>query len=185
MVSAGWAGSGSSSLSATNARGRATRAHRRQKTRPDQRRRRQRWREHPKQHYNATHTDAAGHRRKSVGWEYVHVAVDDHSRLAYAEVLLDEEASTAAGFLQRASAYYRRHGITVERVLTDNGSCYRGVVHAVACRRLGIRHLRSRPYRPQTNGKAERFIRTLINGWAHAAIYRSSQERSRALDGWL
>ena len=144
-----------------------------------------RWREHPKQHYNATHTDAAGHRRKSVGWEYVHVAVDDHSRLAYAEVLLDEKASTAAGFLQRASAYYRRHGITVERVLTDNGSCYRGVVHAVACRRLGIRHLRSRPYRPQTNGKAERFIRTLINGWAHAAIYRSSQERSRALDGWL
>ena len=137
------------------------------------------------QHYNATYTDAAGRRRNSVGWEYVHVAIDDYSRLAYAEVLLDEKASTAAAFLRRAVAYYRRHGITVERILTDNGSCYRGVVHAVACRQLGIRHLRTRPYRPQTNGKAERFIRTMLNGWAYGAIYRSSQERSRALDGWL
>ena len=138
-----------------------------------------------KQHYNATYTDAAGRVRNTVGWEYVHVAVDDHSRLAYAEVLLDEKASTAAGFLRRAIAFYRRHGITVERILTDNGSCYRGVVHAVACKQLGIRHLRSRPYRPQTNGKAERFIRTLLEGWAYGAIYRSSQERTRALDGWL
>jgi transposase InsO family protein len=144
-----------------------------------------RWRDGLHQHYNATHTDAAGHVRNTVGWEYVHVAVDDYSRLAYAEVLLDEKASTAAGFLRRAAAYYRRHGITVERILTDNGSCYRGVVHAVACRQLGIKHLRTRPYRPQTNGKAERFIRTMINGWAYGAIYRSSQERSRALDGWL
>ena len=136
------------------------------------------------------HYNARLHRRRRpapqhVGWEYVHVAVDDYSRLAYAEVLHDEKASTAAGFLRRAIAYYRRHGITVERVLTDNGSAYRGVVHAVACRQLGIRHIRTRPYRPQTNGKAERFIRTLINGWAYAAIYRSSQERTRALDGWL
>ena len=137
------------------------------------------------QHYNSRFTDAAGRIRNTVGWEYVHVAVDDHSRLAYAEVLLDEKASTAAGFLRRAVAYYQRHGITVERILTDNGSCYRGVVHAVACRQLGIRHLRTRPYRPQTNGKAERFIRTLLNGWAYGAIYRTSQERTRALDGWL
>jgi len=119
------------------------------------------------------------------GWECVHVAVDDYSRLAYAEVLPDEKALTAAGFLTRAVAFYRRHGIVVERVLTDNGSAYRGVIHATACRRLGIRHLRTRPYRPQTNGKAERFIRTLLNGWAYAAIYRSSHERTNALDGWL
>jgi len=144
-----------------------------------------RWRDLPKQHYNSTYTDAAGKRHQGVGWEYVHVAVDDHSRLAYAEVLLDEKASTAADFLRRATAWYSRHGITIERILTDNGSAYRGVVHAVACRQLGIRHLRSRPYRPQTNGKAERFIRTLLNGWAYGAIYRSSIERTKALDGWL
>jgi transposase InsO family protein len=144
-----------------------------------------RWRDGKHQHANPTYTDAAGNIRRTVGWEYVHVAVDDYSRLAYAEVLLDEKASTAAGFLHRASAYYRRHGIEVEQILTDNGSCYRGVLHAVACRHLGIKHLRTRPYRPQTNGKAERFIRTLINGWAYGAIYRSSHERTRALDGWL
>jgi len=135
--------------------------------------------------YNAEYTDAAGRVRNTVGWEYVHVAVDDYSRLAYAEVLLDERASTAAGFLRRAVAYYRSHGIEVERILTDNGSGYRGVVHAVACRQLGVKHQRTRPYRPQTNGKAERFIRTMLNGWAYGAIYRSSQERTRALDGWL
>jgi len=119
------------------------------------------------------------------GWEYVHIAVDDYSRLAYAEVLTDERATTAVGFLRRALAFYRRHGIVVERVLTDNGSCYRGVVHALACRQLGIRHLRTRPYRPQTNGKAERFIRTMLAGWAYGAIYGSSSERTAALDGWL
>jgi transposase InsO family protein len=120
-----------------------------------------------------------------LGWEYVHVAIDDYSRLAYAEVLTDERASTAAGFLERAVAFYRRHGIVVERVLSDNGSCYRSLIHALACRRLGIRHLRTRPYRPQTNGKAERFIRTMLNGWAYGAIYGSSRERTAALDGWL
>jgi transposase InsO family protein len=120
-----------------------------------------------------------------LGWEYVHVAIDDYSRLAYAEVLRDEKASTAAGFLERAVAFYHRHGIVVERVLSDNGACYRGVIHALACRRLGIRHLRTRPYRPQTNGKAERFIRTMLNGWAYGAIYGSSRERTQALDGWL
>jgi transposase InsO family protein len=124
-------------------------------------------------------------RQGQLGWEYVHVAVDDYSRLAYAEVLQDEKASTAARFLERAAAFYRHHGIVVERILSDNGACYRGVVHALACRRLRIRHLRTRPYRPQTNGKAERFIRTLINSWAYGAIYGSSHERTAALDDWL
>jgi transposase InsO family protein len=138
-----------------------------------------------KQHYNPTFTDKSGHRRRTVGWEYVHVAIDDYSRLAYAEVLPDEKAATAVGFLRRTLAFFRRYGIRVARVLTDNGSAYRSVVHALACRSLGIRHLRSRPYRPQTNGKAERFIRTLLNSWAYGAIYRSSHERTQALDGWL
>jgi transposase InsO family protein/transposase len=129
--------------------------------------------------------DAAGRDRLLTGWEYVHLAVDDHSRLAYAEVLPNEKAVTAAAFLARAVAYYGRYGIRVEGILSDNGSCYRGALHALACRRLGIRHLRTRPYRPQTNGKAERFIRTLINSWAYGAIYASSSERTRALDGRL
>jgi transposase InsO family protein/transposase len=129
--------------------------------------------------------DAAGRDRLLTGWEYVHLAVDDHSRLAYAEVLPNEKAVTAAAFLARAVAYYGRYGIRVEGILSDNGSCYRGALHALACRRLGIRHLRTRPYRPQTNGKAERFIRTLINSWAYGPIYASSSERTRALDGWL
>jgi transposase InsO family protein len=129
--------------------------------------------------------DAAGRERKTIGWEYVHVAIDDHSRLAYAEVLPDQKATTAIGFLRRAVAFYRRYGIEVERLLTDNGSAYVSALHALACRRLGIRHLRTRPFRPQTNGKAERFIRTLVSGWAYGAIYRSSRERTAALDGWL
>ena len=144
-----------------------------------------RWRDGLRRHYTPTRTDAAGRRRKTVGWEFVHIAVDDYSRLAYAEVLADEKASTAAGFLRRALAFYRRHGIRVERVLTDNGSAYRATIHAVACRQLRVRHLRTRPYRPQTNGKAERFIRTLLAGWAYGAIYRTSRERTTALDGWL
>jgi transposase InsO family protein len=129
--------------------------------------------------------DAAGIERKTIGWEYVHVAVDDHSRLAYAEVLPDQKATTAVAFLRRAVAFYRRYGIEVERLLTDNGSAYVSALHALACRRLGIRHLRTRPFRPQTNGKAERFIRTLLAGWAYGAIYTSSAERTAALDGWL
>jgi transposase len=130
---------------------------------------------------------AGGHhrRRYDVGWEFVHVAVDDYSRLAYAEVLADEKATTIVGFLRRAVAFFARYGITVERVLTDNGGGYRSTLHALACRTLGVRHLRTRPYRPQTNGKAERFIRTMLAGWAYAAIYRSSSERTAALDGWL
>ena len=135
--------------------------------------------------YRPRSLDAAGKARGTTGWEYVHVAVDDYSRLAYAEVLPDERATTAIGFLRRATDYYRRHGIEVERVLTDNGSAYISTIHALCCRQLGIKHLRTRPRRPQTNGKAERFIRTMLNGWAYGAIYRTSQERTRALDGWL
>ena len=97
----------------------------------------------------------------------------------------DERATTAAAFLCRAVAFYRRHGITVERVMSENGARYRSAVHAIACRALGLRHFRTRPYRPRTNGKAERFIRTLLAGWAYGAIYGSSRERTRALDGWL
>jgi transposase InsO family protein len=129
--------------------------------------------------------DAHGHDRGITGWDYVHVAVDDYSRLAYAEVLTDEKATTAVGFLRRALSFYADRGIKVERILTDNGSAYISTLHALACRQLGVRHLRTRPRRPQTNGKAERFIRTLINGWAYGAIYRSSNERTAALDGWL
>src|ERR1700712_1523751 len=92
-------------------------------------------------------------RTRGIGWEYVHICVDDATRLAYVEVLEDEKATTAAAFLRRAVAHYRRYGITVERVMTDNGACYRGVLHAIACRALGLRHLRTRPYRPRTNGK--------------------------------
>jgi len=144
-----------------------------------------RWRDGRRQHYTGSYTDATGRRRNAVGWEFVHVAVDDHSRLAYAEVLPDEKATTAIGFLRRANRFYRRYGIRIERVITDNGSAYVSVAHAIACRRLGMKHLRTRPYRPQTNGKAERFIRTLLAGWAYGAIYASSRERTTALDGWL
>jgi transposase InsO family protein len=144
--------------------------------------------------------DGAGHRihgnralqrnvkrdgKRRIGWEFVHIAIDDATRLAYAEVLGDEKATTAIAFLARAVAFYERHGIEVEAVLTDNGSAYRSTIHAIACRTLGLRHLRTRPRRPQTNGKAERFIRTMLGGWAYGAIYSSSRERTAALDGWL
>jgi|SRR5215207_1509842 len=127
-----------------------------------------------------------GHfRSRGAGWEFVHVCVDDATRLAYVEVLPDEKARTAVGFLRRALRFYAAHGVTVERLMTDNGSAYRSTVHAIACRGLKIRHIRTRPYRPRTNGKAERFIRTMLGGWAYGAIYRDSAERTRALAGWL
>jgi len=135
--------------------------------------------------HNPRRTDGSGVARAQVGWECVHVCVDDATRLAYVEVLGDERATTAVGFLRRALAFYRRHGIAVERVMTDNGSAYVSRVHAIACRAMGIRHLRTRPYRPQTNGKAERFIRTMLGGWAYGAVYRDSAERTSALEGWL
>jgi len=124
-------------------------------------------------------------RSRGIGWEYVHVAVDDATRLAYVEVLDNEKAVTAVGFLRRAVAHFGDHGIRVERVMTDNGPCYRSIAHALACKALGLRHLRTRPYRPRTNGKAERFIRTMLGGWAYAAIYQTSAQRQRALPAWL
>jgi transposase InsO family protein len=130
-------------------------------------------------------TRSNGKRTGVAGWEFVHVCVDDATRLAYAEVLSDETGRSAVGFLRRAVTFYGRHGITVERVMTDNGSAYRSTIHALACRALHIHHLRTRPYRPRTNGKAERFIRTLLGGWAYGALYGTSRERTAALDGWL
>jgi len=138
-----------------------------------------------KRRHNPTRTDGSRVRRRQVGWECVHVAIDDCTRLAYAEVLPDEKTATVVGFLRRACVFYRRHGMTPEQLLTDNGSAYRSAIHAIACRALGLKHLRTRPYRPQTNGKAERFIRTMLGGWAYGAIYRNSEERTAALDGWL
>jgi transposase InsO family protein len=135
-------------------------------------------------HRRTTYTPD-GRRIGDAGWEFVHIAIDDCTRLAYVEVLTDEKALTAVGFLRRATAFFARYGITVERLITDNGSPYRSTVHAIACRTLGIRHLRTRPYRPQTNGKAERFIRTMLGGWAYGALYRNSSDRAAALDGWL
>jgi hypothetical protein len=136
-----------------------------------------------RQSQNATRR--ARRRGAPKGWQFVHVCVDDATRLASVEVLADEQGATAAGFLRRAVAFYAAHGITVERVMSDNGACYRSAIHAFACQLLGLKHLRTRPYRPRTNGKAERFIRTLLGGWAYGAIYGSSQERAAALDGWL
>jgi transposase InsO family protein len=124
-------------------------------------------------------------RTRGAGWEFVHVCVDDATRLAYVEVLGNEKAATAIGFLRRAVAFYAAHAITVERVMTDNGSAYTSTLHALACRALGLKHLRTRPYRPRTNGKAERFIRTMLGGWAYGAIYHSSHQRNQALAGWI
>ncbi len=132
-----------------------------------------------------TRTDAEGAKRRRIGWERVHVCVDDATRLAYVEVLPDEKTETAIGFLRRALTFYRSHGIRIERLMTDNGPAYVSAAHATACRQLGIRHIRTRPYRPQTNGKAERFIRTMLREWAYAAVYSSSPERAAALSGWL
>ena len=128
-------------------------------------------------------TDARGY--GVAGWEFVHVCVDDATRLAYAEVLPDERGPTAVAFLRRALEWFASMGITVERVMSDNGSCYRSHVHAQACRQLGLKHLFTQPYRPRTNGKAERFIQTLQNRWAYGAIYKNSAERTATLPGWL
>ncbi len=124
-------------------------------------------------------------RTRGIGWEYVHVAVDDATLLAYVEVLENEKAVTAVGFLRRAVAHFGDYGIRVERVMTDNGPCYRSIAHSLARRALGLRHLRTRPYRPRTNGKAERFIRTMLGGWAYGAVYQTSAQRQRALPAWL
>jgi transposase InsO family protein len=122
---------------------------------------------------------------RRVGYQYVHVCVDDATRLAYVEVLSDERAVTAIGFLRRAIAYFKARGVRVQRVMTDNGAAYLSTIWSITCRALGIRHLRTRPYRPRTNGKAERFIRTLLGGWAYAAIYTTSNQRTAALPTWI
>jgi transposase InsO family protein len=125
------------------------------------------------------------HRGPRIGTAFVHTAVDDHSRVAYAEIHDDETAATAVAVLRRAAAWFAARGVTVERVLSDNGSCYRGRVWAAACAELGIRPKRTRPYRPQTNGKIERFHRTLADGWAFARLFPSESHRRRALPAWL
>ena len=120
--------------------------------------------------------------RSTVGWECVHIAIDDCTPLAYAEVLEDEKATTVVTFLKRAIGFFQRHGRAVQQLLADNGSAYPSLVHAIVCRTLGIRHLRTRPYRPQTNGKAcERFIRTLLGGWGHGAIFATAKGAQRPL----
>jgi transposase InsO family protein len=137
---------------------------------------------------NRTRQSTGRDRRRRAGvpgWEFVHVAIDDHSRLAYAEVLEDERGPTAAAFLRRAVRWFARHGVHVERLLSDNGSCYRSFAHRDACRELGLGHHFTRPYRPRTNGKAERFIRTLVNEWAHEPVFTSSSERTAQLPTWL
>jgi transposase InsO family protein len=135
--------------------------------------------------HRMTGNKGPGQRARGAGWEYVHVCVDDHSRLAYVEVLSDERSVTAVAFLRRAVAFYRARGIAVRAVITDNGPAYTALVHGIACRALGLKHRRTRPYRPRTNGKAERFIRTMLGGWAYGQIYASSAERNAALPGWL
>ena len=140
----------------------------------------------PGHRVTGSRASAGYHRaRFEQGWEYVHVCVDDATRLAFVEVLENERPATCIGFLERAIAHLASYGIQVERVMTDNGNPYRSTAHALACQRLGVRHLRTEPYTPRTNGKAERFIQTLINGWAYGAIYGSSAERTAALAPWL
>jgi transposase InsO family protein len=135
----------------------------------------------------ASRKSQGDHRRRRTGWEFVHVMVDDHSRLAYAEVLQGkgENARQAIGFLRRGLRFFADHGVHVERVMSDNGSGYVSKAHAVACRTLGVRHTRIRPGRPRTNGKAERFIQTLLNEWAYVRIYGSSAERQAQLGPYL
>jgi transposase InsO family protein len=123
--------------------------------------------------------------RPVIGTAFVHTVIDDHSRLAYAEICADEKAATAIGVLQRAVAWFADHGVTVERVLSDNGSCYRAHAWTQACAELAITPKRTRPYRPQTNGKIERFHRTLADGWAYARHYSSETERRSALPDWI
>ena len=130
--------------------------------------------------------DRTGHsNRPGSGWEYVHVCIDDHSRIAFSQILPDEKKESAVAFLKAAVAYYQSLAISVERVMTDNGSCYTSKAFAKACRALGLKHKRTRPYTPKTNGKAERFIQTVLREWAYACAYQSSEQRARHLPDWL
>ena len=124
-------------------------------------------------------------RVEQLGFDFIHVAVDDHSRVAFVEVLADDREHTAAGFLLRAAGFFAGHGIQIERVLTDQGGAYRSRTFAAAAELLGIRRRMTRPYRPQTNGKAERFIRTLVEEWAYARLYTDNESRLTALPAWV
>lgn len=126
-----------------------------------------------------------GNRNRGAGWDFVHVAIDDATRLAYVEVLPDERKETATAFLTRALAWFAARGVEVERVMTDNGSCYRAKLFGLALNTRSIRHIRTRPYTPKTNGKAERFIQTLMREWAYAHSYPSADARSADLPRWL
>jgi len=122
---------------------------------------------------------------RGVGWEFVHICIDDHSRVAFSEIKPDEKADSAVPFLKAAVAYYKSLGVTVSRVMTDNGSCYKAFAFRDACRDLGIKHIRTKPYTPKTNGKAERFIQTAIREWAYAQAYPTSDRRAEELPVWL
>lgn len=122
---------------------------------------------------------------RGIGWEFVHVCIDDASRLAFSQILPNEKKESAVAFLKAAVAYYQSLGVTVARVMTDNGSCYRSKAFRKACSDLGLRHIRTRPYTPKTNGKAERFIQTALREWAYALAYPSSDRRAQELPVWL
>ncbi len=124
-------------------------------------------------------------RNRGVGWEFVHVCIDDASRVAFSRVMKDEKKGSAVAFLKAAVAYYASLGVTVQRVMTDNGSCYRSKAFAKICKKLGLKHIRTRPYTPKTNGKAERFIQTSLREWAYARAYNTSNERAAELPSWL
>ena len=124
-------------------------------------------------------------RTRRVGWEYVHVAIDDHSRIAFSAIFADERACSTVAFLGQARAYYARFGIHFKAVLTDNGPAYRSRAFAAACRALGLKHRFTRPYTPRTNGKAERFIRTALQEWAYVRIYQNSEQRNASLGPWI
>ena len=124
-------------------------------------------------------------RGEGLGWEFVHVCIDDASRIAFSRVMKDEKKASATAFLKAAVAYYADLGVTVQRVMTDNGSCYRSSTFRNVCRRLGLKHIRTRPYTPRTNGKAERFIQTALREWAYAHPYHHSRERTAQLATWL
>jgi transposase InsO family protein len=124
-------------------------------------------------------------RGEGAGWEFVHVCIDDASRIAFSQVLPDEKKESAVAFLHAAIEYYRSLGITVTRVMTDNGSCYKSFAFKDACKALGLKHIRTRPYTPKTNGKAERFIQTSLREWAYARAYPTSEHRKQALEPWL
>ena len=123
--------------------------------------------------------------RRGIGWEYLHVCIDDHSRVAFSQILPDEKKESAVAFLNAALAYYNSLGVTVSRVMTDNGSCYKAHAFRDACRTLGLKHIRTRPYTPKTNGKAERFIQTALREWAYAKSYDRSDRRTDELPRWL